>query len=297
MDASDRLGESVTGGLVTDPASDTENKTDYWKNRSPGWTEAATAAEPSDETFSIRLIEEVGLTPAMNVLDVASGTGDPAITIAGKLTKGTVTACDMTPEMLAVAAARARKLSLKNLRISAGNMISLPFPDGTFDAVTSRNGLMFPDDKVGCAREALRVLKPGGTAGWMVWGPIEENPTFLVVNAGLEQFFGEKFPPRLIRHNLGAPGLLSDIIKNAGFATSKEIELKQERCLKPHDDYFRRAVARTSPHRVSDLTETEWEALLQIVQDLCTPYRDGDIFKIPVVARLGIGIAGSQETI
>ncbi len=293
MDAPDRLGESVTGELVTDPASDTENGTDYWKNRSPGWTEAATAAKPSDDTFNLRLIEEVRLTSAMDVLDVASGTGDPAITIAGHLTTGTVTACDMTSEMLAVAGARARKLSIGNLRITAGNMISLPFPDRTFDAVTNRNGLMFPDDKVACAKEALRVLKPGGTAGWMVWGPIEDNPTFLAVNAGLEEFFGEKFPPRRIRHTLGAPGLLSDVIAEAGFTTAKEIKLKQERPLKPDDDYFRRAVARTVPHRVSNLSETDWAALLKIVQNNCAAYKDGDIYKMPIVARLGIGTAGS----
>jgi SAM-dependent methyltransferase len=291
LDAPDRLGKSVTGNLVTDPASDTENRSDYWKNRSPGWTEAASTAKPSDDTFNIRLIEEVGISPDMDVLDIASGTGDPAVTIAGKLETGTVTACDMTPAMLAVAAARAAMLSIDNLRITAGNMIALPFPDSTFDAITSRNGLMFPDDKTGCAREALRVLKPGGTAGWMVWGPIDANPTFLAVNAGLENFFGEQFPPRLIRHNLGTPGLLADVITQAGFANAKEIELKQERILKRDDDYFRRAVARTAPHRVGNLSETDWSALLGDVQSACTDYRDGDIYRIPIVARLGIGTA------
>jgi SAM-dependent methyltransferase len=291
MDAPDRLGKPVTGNLVTDPASDTENRTDYWKNRSPGWTEAASAANPSNDTFNIRLIEEVGISPDMDVLDIASGTGDPAITIAGKLETGTVTACDMTPAMLAVATARAAKLSIDNLCITAGNMIALPFPDSTFDAITSRNGLMFPDDKTGCAREALRVLKPGGRAGWIVWGPIEANPTFLAVNAGLERFFGEQFPPRLIRHNLGTPGLLVDVITQAGFAKAKEIELKQERIVKRDDDYFRRAVARTAPHRVGNLSETDWSALLDNVQNACADYLDGDIYRIPIVARLGIGTA------
>ncbi len=291
MDAPDRLGKSVTGSLVPDPASDTENRTDYWKNRSPGWTAAASDPKPNDDTFNLRLIEEIGISPDMNVLDIASGTGDPAITIAGKLDTGTVTACDMTSEMLAVAAARAAKLSISNLRITAGNMIALPFPDSTFDAVSSRNGLMFPDDKTGCAREALRVLKPGGRAGWMVWGPIDANPTFLAVNAGLEKFFGEQFPPRLIRHNLGTPGLLADVITQAGFAKAEEIELKQERFIRRDDDYFRRAVSRTAPHRVGNLSETGWAALLDSVQNACANFREGDLYRIPIVARLGIGTA------
>ena len=283
------MGKSVTEKPVTDPASDTENRTDYWKNRSPGWTEAASGAKPSNDTFNLRLIEEVGISPDMDVLDIASGTGDPAITIAGKIETGSVTACDMTPTMLAVAAARAAKLSIDNLRITAGNMTALPFCDSTFDAVTSRNGLMFPNDKIGCAREVLRVLKPGGTAGWMVWGPIDANPTFSSVNAGLKKFFGENFPPRLIRHNLGAPGLLADIITQAGFAKAEEIELKQERLIKKDNDYFRRAVARTAPHRIGTLSEAEWTALLDDVQNACADYWDGDIYRIPIVARLGIG--------
>jgi len=291
MDAPDRLGKSVAGSLVPDPASDTENRTDYWKNRSPGWTEAASNPKPSDDTFNLRMIEEIGISPDMDVLDIASGTGDPAITIAGKLETGTVTACDMTPEMLAVAAARAAKLSIDNLRITTGNMIALPFPNNTFDAISSRNGLMFPDDKIGSAREALRVLKPGGKAGWMVWGSIDANPTFLAVNAGLERFFGDQFPPRLIRHNLGTPGLLADVITQAGFAKAEEIELKQERLIKRDDDYFRRAVARTAPHRVGNLSETDWAALLDSVQNACADYREGDLYRIPIVARLGIGTA------
>ncbi|MBK19200.1 MAG: hypothetical protein CMM52_10250 [Rhodospirillaceae bacterium] len=289
MDAPDCLGQPIKAGLVKDPASDTENRTDYWKNRSPGWTEAATSAKPSDDTFNLRLIEEADIESNMKVLDVASGTGDPAITIAGKLTSGTVTACDMTSEMLAVAAARAQKLSINNFQIAAGNMISLPFADSCFDAVTSRNGLMFPDDKVGCAKEVLRVLKPNRKAVWMVWGPIEKNPTFGAVNTGLEKYFGEDFPPRMIRHNLGDAGLLSDVIEKAGFAGAEEIELKQERTIKQGDDYFRRAVARTAPHRIENLSEENWADLLKNVEERCSDFREGEVYKIPIVARLGIG--------
>ena len=84
----------------------------------------------------------------MEVLDLASGTGDPAITIAEKLKSGNVIAYDITTEMLSVAAARATKLNLTNLHIITGNMTTLPFPNHTFDAITSRNGLMFPDNKL-----------------------------------------------------------------------------------------------------------------------------------------------------
>ena len=122
---------------------DTENRSIYWKNRSVGWAKAATTAKPNQDPFIRQLIEYAGITPAMTVLDLASGTGDPAITIARILTKGTVTAYDITPEMLAIAVQRSKRNAVNNLTFTVGNMDSLPFPNSTFDAVTSRNGLMF----------------------------------------------------------------------------------------------------------------------------------------------------------
>ena len=127
---------------------DTENRAVYWKDRSVGWAEAATTAKPNQDPFIRQLIEYAGITPAMAVLDLASGTGDPAITIARILTKGNVTAYDITPEMLAIAVQRSKRNAVNNLTFTVGDMDSLPFPNGTFDAVTSRNGLMFSQNKL-----------------------------------------------------------------------------------------------------------------------------------------------------
>ena len=94
----------MTAKSANDLVSNPQKPTDYWKNRSTSWTKIESSAKTSEDTFNLRLIEEVGVTPAMRVLDPASGTGDPAITIAGKLTSGNITAYDMTTEMLSVAA-------------------------------------------------------------------------------------------------------------------------------------------------------------------------------------------------
>ena len=270
---------------------DTENRAVYWKNRSVGWAEVATTAKPNQDPFIRQLIEYAGITPAMTVLDLASGTGDPAITIARILTKGTVTAYDITPEMLAIAVQRSKRNAVNNLTFTVGNMDSLPFPNSTFDAVTSRNGLMFSKNKLVCARETLRVLRPGGKAVWLVWGELNLNPTFLGVSAGLESFFGEIFPPRMIRHNLSKPGQLKEIIRNSGFAKFEELQLTWERRINPDDDYFHRAVSRTAPNRVAALTEADLGVLLEKVRDACAEYLVDDIYKIPIMMRLGIGTA------
>ena len=277
--------------LATSPVNDLQKTKNYWTNRSSSWIKKASSAKPSQDLFTLRLIQEAGIKPAMDVLDVASGTGDPAITIAEKLNSGNVIAYDITTEMLSVAAARASKLILTNMHIITGNMAALPFPNHTFDAFTSRNGLMFPDDKLQCAREALRVLRPGRKAGWLVWGDIESNPTFLAINTGLESFFGENFRPRMIRHSLGKSGLLTNIIRQAGFANAEEIELKNERIINQEDGFFRRAIERAVPHRIGALSETDWSELLKTVENSCSDHLKGNILKIPMVMRLGIGTA------
>jgi ubiquinone/menaquinone biosynthesis C-methylase UbiE len=274
---------------VNSKVSNVQKQKNYWTNRSSSWIKKATSAVASRDIFTLRLIQEVGITPAMDVLDVASGTGDPAITIAEKLKSGNVIAYDITTEMLSVAAARANKLILTNMHMITGNMAALPFPNNTFDAVTSRNGIMFPDDKLQCAREALRVLRPGRKAGWLVWGEIESNPTFLAINTGLETFFGEKFRPRMIRHSLGKSGLLKNIIQQAGFAKAEEIELKKERIISQEDSFFRRAIERAVPDKIGALSETDWSELLKTVENSCSDHLKGDILKIPIVMRLGIG--------
>ena len=88
----------------------------------------------------------------------------------------------------------------------------------------------------------------------------------------------------MIWHNLGKPGLLEDIIQQAGFAKAEEIELKQRRVTTQADDYFRRAVESAAPHRVGALSETEWSALLEMVENACTDYLEGKIFKLPISA-------------
>lgn len=273
---------------MTDDAATPANPRDYWKGRSVGWTQTTAA----DDTFARALIDAVTIRPGDTVLDLAAGTGDPAISIAKTLDgSGSVTAFDLTPEMLSIAAQRAERLGYDTLRCVSGDMAMLPFPDNRFDAITCRNGMMFPEDKTNCVREAARVLKPGGRAAFLVWGPIEENPTFLVVNKGLETFFGQKFPPRMVRHSLGADGQLSALLQGAGFAAVAEVRVAHDRKVAKGDDYFRRATARAVPDQTANLTESEWDGLLAAIEEAARAMQDGDGFVVPIVARMGIGDA------
>ena len=272
----------------TDP--DPEDPRAYWKARSAGWTATTVSALPTDDTLNQALIKAAGIEPGQTVLDLASGTGDPSISIAIALSdEGSVTACDLTPEMLSVACRRVDELNLGNWRVAAGDMAALPFADATFDAATCRLGLMFPTDRVACAAETLRVLRPGGRAAWLVWGTLEENPTYEITRSGLKQYFGVEVPPRLRRHALGGPGRLNEILEEAGFAEFEECPVSEIREVEPGSNYFRRSAQRAFPDRFAALDANAIDALIATVEAEFAPLREGGIYRIPSAVRIGIG--------
>lgn len=110
-----------------------------------------------DRRWRRRATKEVvsGQWPAASVLDVACGTGDM---VCNLVQSGcTVTGVDLSEEMLAIAR---RKTALATFQLADAEY--LPFPDGSFDAVTCAFGVRnFVHLEQGLG-EMLRVLKPGG---------------------------------------------------------------------------------------------------------------------------------------
>lgn len=110
------------------------------------------------------LLAASGVRSGDRVLDVGSGTGYFARLLAGAVGReGSVDGIDASPEMVAYAARRARRLP--NCRFQAGTAESLPYPDGRFDVVVSSFVIhhLPPDAQVPALGEMRRVLRPGGS--------------------------------------------------------------------------------------------------------------------------------------
>lgn len=130
------------------------------------------------------ILEAAQLRPGLCVLDLASGVGDPALSIAEAIgPSGRVTASDLGPGMISLAEELARKKSLSNIEFREASAESLPFADQSYDVLTCRFGVMFFPDLAKALRECLRVLKPGGRAAFVAWG-IKEQP-FFTTTAGI----------------------------------------------------------------------------------------------------------------
>jgi ubiquinone/menaquinone biosynthesis C-methylase UbiE len=130
------------------------------------------------------ILESAHLRSGMRVLDLASGVGDPALSIAAEVAPaGRVTATDLGPGMISLAEELARKNGLTNIEFREASAESLPFPDATYDVLTCRFGVMFFPDLHKALRECFRVLKPGGRATFVAWGK-KEQP-FFTTTAGI----------------------------------------------------------------------------------------------------------------
>lgn len=139
------------------------------------------------------IIAAAQIAPGLRVLDIASGTGEPAVAIATAVgPTGHVTATDLGPGMLTVAEEEARANGLTNLTFRQADAHVLPFPDQSFDRVTCRFGAMYFADSPMAFREIHRVLTPGGRAAFVAWGMLDANP-FMLSTIG--PFFKRIAPP------------------------------------------------------------------------------------------------------
>ena len=108
-------------------------------------------------------LEHLDLKPGETVVDLGSGAGIDALIAARAVgPDGHVIGVDMTPEMLAKAAANAAAAGADHVEFREGRLEALPVDDDTVDAVTSNCVINLVPDKSKVFAEIHRVLKPGG---------------------------------------------------------------------------------------------------------------------------------------
>ncbi len=169
------------------------------------------------------LVEYAAPKPGEHVLDVACGTGAPALQVARKVgAQGWVVATDLNEEPLKIAAERAKQRGLTNVRFERADVHQLPFPDNEFDLVTCRFGVMFFEDLPKALREVRRVLKPGGRVAFAAWGSFEQ-PYFQSSMQIVMRRTGAEIPPAAATmFKFAEPGKLADALLQAGFQDARD---------------------------------------------------------------------------
>jgi ubiquinone/menaquinone biosynthesis C-methylase UbiE len=120
------------------------------------------------EGVADEVVAAAGIGAGDRVLDVAAGNGNVA-TVAARA-GADVTASDFTPELVAAGRERTAALGL-DVQWDEADAEDLPYPDASFDAVTSAFGLMFAPRPEVATAEAFRVVRPGGVVAVTAWTP------------------------------------------------------------------------------------------------------------------------------
>lgn len=157
------------------------------------------------------------------VLEVAAGTGALTRQLARDLPPGVpIVATDLNPPMLDQAAAIGTPRPVEWRQADA---LSLPFPDGSFDAVVCQFGVMFFPDRARGFAEARRVLRSGGHLLFNVWDRLDQNEFAHTVQGALETVFPDNPPCFMARvpHGYHDPAVIARDLAAGGFERAPDL--------------------------------------------------------------------------
>src|SRR5262245_25033787 len=241
-------------------------------------------------------VPETAPASGFSLMDLAGGTGDVALDVAAGLGGGVTVWCsDLVPEMVAQAAQAAASAGLTNMHCKECPAESLSFEDATFDAVLCRFGIMFFSNPLESAREALRVLKPGGRVAYGVWGPRAANPFHGVLLDVLDRHVDRPAPdpdaPGAFRH--ASPGKLASILREAGAVDVREATLGFDIDLPSFDRYFeiRTSTSDTLLDKLRRMPDAERERFRDEVEQGAQPYVTSEGIRFPVETLIVSGSA------
>lgn len=203
-----------TGGQSFDPEQFKAQQRQMWDNVAAGWQAWWETFERGAQKVSDKLVEMAEIKPGDTVLDIATGIGEPAITAAKRVKpNGKVVATDISPQMIAIAKARAKSLGLDSImEFREFDAEKLDFPKSTFNAVLSRWGLMFLPNLPGALTTIRQLLTPNGRLSAAVWAAPSKVPLLDLAFSTVRKQMNAPAPPP------GTPG---------PFALADEEALKQ----------------------------------------------------------------------
>lgn len=209
--------------MSTNPAPSPDPKEvirQEWLDAAPFWRKWFDKLSFQSRAATGLILQGSQLCPALHILDLASGSGEPALALAKAVgPDGRVVATDLVPEMLVVAQEHAHLHRLANMEFRDADAEQLPFASASFDRVTCRFGIMLFPDTPKSLSEIRRVLKPSGRVSFLVWGSLTENPLFSTMLGPFLKHIKVPTPPPDAPHifRFAHESKLAGALSSAGF--------------------------------------------------------------------------------
>ena len=201
-----------------------DQQKETWNKFSGGWKKWDAFNMNFLKSMGNALIKALDIKSNDVVLDIASGTGEPSLSIASIVTNGEVYATDLSDEMLHIARTYADERGINNIEFKVADVSDLPFKDNFFDKVCCRLGFMFFPDMQVAANEMFRVCKGNGKVATSVWGAPENNEWITLMSEVISNYIEMPQPPPGMPgiFRCAKPGLIKTLFGNAGFKNVKE---------------------------------------------------------------------------
>jgi SAM-dependent methyltransferase len=264
-----------------------------WAGLSAGWEKWDSVILDQLGPVGAAMIDRLNIADDHHHLDIATGTGEPGLSIARRAPKGRVVLTDLVAEMLDIAARRARTQGIANIETKVCSADDLPFDDAIFDGISVRFGYMFFPDMVKATAEFSRVLKPGGRLCSSVWVKPEDNPwTAIAMQAiAAEAMVSPPDPDGPSMFRCAAPGLVSELYRSAGLRDVVEWDVDVELMTRSPAEYWEMISEHVSL-AVAALQQVDAPARARIranaIAKVSVFDRDGRV-RVPGVARCIVG--------
>ncbi len=263
---------------ITEPARD-------WSAVAAAWDANVEEVDLLSFEATAALFDRVAVQPRDRVLELAAGPGTLGATWSQLVgPSGTVVLSDIAPGM--VETAHRRNAVLDNVEVAVLDASAIDRPDGSFDVVACRMGLMFTPDPSAALAEIRRVLTPAGRVGALTWAGIEHNPWMTCVGIaammnGLVSG-GPPVGPGSI-FSLSNPVELESLVKGAGFLDVKVEEFAIAFRADDIDSHVDRVSSLAGPLAAAFETATQEQhaAVRRTAAELAAQYITDDGVEIP----------------
>jgi len=241
---------------------------EYYKNYTrETWDECAEKYIPLSRQlvpFHKSLLDLVRPSPGERILDVCTGPGEPAMSIASIIaSSGQVVGVDLSSNMTEIATKTAAKRGLRNVEFVTMDAEKLEFPVNTFDVAVSCFGFQIVTQPEAAAKEIFRVLKPGGRAGFTVWSKGDHAQAIdVLIEPMMEHATPDEDGYLPSPYELGGPGELVNMLKKIGFVNPTEVRTVGNFVADGVEDYLSMVLVGTPlGHSLSEETEEVQKAV------------------------------------
>jgi SAM-dependent methyltransferase len=278
-----------------------DGQRETWAGLSAGWERWDSVIMDQLGPVGAAIIDRLDIAEGQQHLDIASGTGEPGLSIAKLSPKGRVVLTDLVAEMLDIAGRRARTQGIANIETAVCSADDLPFNDATFDSVSVRFGYMFFPDVAQATAEFARVLKPGGRLCSSVWVNPEQNPwtTIAMQAIATETVVAPSDPDGPNMYRCAAPGYITALYQGAGLRDVSEWDVQVELVTESPEQYWEMISEHVSlaVAALQSVDEPARERIRTQAVAKVSPFEKGGKVRVPGLARCVVGTKpGASDT-